>query len=93
MRERLQLSLQVLPRLRLGARREALGGRRAREPGRGDGFEGAGLHVDMVSTESMRAKPRRASVSHLDLGDEVVCVLLRSAAVRLVDVLCDHAGV
>ena len=32
-------------------------------------------------------------VPHLDLGDEVVGVLLRGAAVRLVDVLRHHAGV
>ena len=32
-------------------------------------------------------------VPHLDLGDEVVGVLLRGAAVRLVDVLRHHAGI
>ena len=31
--------------------------------------------------------------AHLNLGDEIVCILLRGTAVHLVDVLRDHARV
>ena len=93
-RERFQLALEPRSRLELCTRREGLRGRRAREPGRDDGLERAGLRVHTTTAAERTERWKgNAGAPHLDLGDEVVCVLLRSAAVRLVDVLRDHARV